>query len=531
MGLDAHVGLATDGGVHLQLPPLDVPVRWVPLREPDGTITSYTWVFGDGTTGSGATVGHTYVAVGAYLATLTVTDNGGATGIQSQSVTVVVNDPPVASFAHDCRGLTCSFDGCRLLDADGTITSRAWSFGDGTTGSGTTVGHPYAAAGTYPVTLTVTDNGGATATQSQSVRVVDNAPPVASFTSACSGLTCTFNGSGSSDSDGTIEHYWWSFGDGAASSGSTASHTYTAAGTYTVWLQVRDSGVGANTSAQSQSVTVANAPPVASFTSACRGLTCSFDGSGSSDADGTITSRAWSFGDETTGSGTTVSHTYAAAGTYPVTLTVTDNGGVTAARNQYVFAAAAGDPVAGVVVSPDGGETWPIGSTQSIRWTSTGFAGNVKIQVSRDGGATWSLIVSSTANDGVHPWKVTGPATTQARIRVTSLTDPTVGDVSNASFTIGGGALTMLAPDGGQVWPIGSTQSIKWTSTGFAGNVKIQVSRDGGTTWSLIVSSTANDGVHPWKVKGPATTQATIRVTSLTDPTVGDVSNADFAIQ
>src|SRR5207247_10379479 len=72
-------------------------------------------------------------------------------------------------------------------------------------------------------------------------------------------------------------------------------------------------------------VVTVNAPPVASFASACSGLTCSFSASGSSDPDGTIASYAWTFGDGTTGAGATTSRTYAAGGSYTVTLTVTDN--------------------------------------------------------------------------------------------------------------------------------------------------------------------------------------------------------------
>jgi len=88
------------------------------------------------------------------------------------------------------------------------------------------------------------------------------------------------------------------------------------------------------------------------------------------------------------------------------------------------------------VTSPNGGEIWPIGSTQVIQWTSSGLTGKVKIQVSRNGGASWSLITASTANDGRFNWTVTGKATTHARIRITSVTDPTVLDVSDADFTI-----------------------------------------------------------------------------------------------
>jgi len=182
------------------------------------------------------------------------------------------------------------------------------------------------------------------------------------------------------------------------------------------------------------------------------------------------------------------------------------------------------------VTSPNGGETWPIGASRAIQWTSVGLTGNVKIEVSRNGGTSWAPVIGSTPNDGTHAWTVTGAATTQARIRITSLTDPTIADVSDANFTIGGGSITVTRPNGREAWPIGSSQTIQWTSTGLTGNVRVEASRNGGTTWALIAGNTSNNGAFNWTVTGPATTQARIRVTSLTDPTVADASDANFTI-
>ena len=81
------------------------------------------------------------------------------------------NQPPTASFIYSCNGLTCSFDASASSDPDGTITSYAWTFGDGTTGSGLTPSRTYASAGTYNVTLTVTDDDNGTNSASRSVTV------------------------------------------------------------------------------------------------------------------------------------------------------------------------------------------------------------------------------------------------------------------------------------------------------------------------------------------------------------------------
>ena len=105
---------------------------------------------------------------------LWVNDDGGAWRAQQQTVVIssVSNAPPVASFTADCTGLTCNFSGLLSTDSDGQITRYAWNFGDGTMGDGTPVGHAYAAPGTYAVTLSVTDNLGATGTRTQTVTAV-----------------------------------------------------------------------------------------------------------------------------------------------------------------------------------------------------------------------------------------------------------------------------------------------------------------------------------------------------------------------
>ncbi len=142
--------------------------------DPDGSIASYEWDFGDGNTDTGETVTHTYAEAGTYTVTLTVTDDDGATDTASQEIDVTSgseNDPPTASFTHDCTDLDCTFDASGSSDPDGSIASYEWDFGDGNTDTGETVTHTYAEAGTYTVTLTVTDDDGATDTASQEIDV------------------------------------------------------------------------------------------------------------------------------------------------------------------------------------------------------------------------------------------------------------------------------------------------------------------------------------------------------------------------
>ena len=219
-------------------------------RDPDGSISAYAWNFGNGTSGSGATPSVTYAAAGTFTATLTVTDNGGATSQASTTVTVTANtQPPVASAGGPYTGtanIAINFTGAASRDPDGSVVSYLWSFGDGTTASGVTAVHSYVAAGTYTVQLTVTDNDGLTNAAATTAQVTDGTglqSPVANPAGPYQGTTSSpvaFDGSASSDPDGTVVSHDWTFGDGGTASGAKPTHAYATAGTYTVELTVTD---------------------------------------------------------------------------------------------------------------------------------------------------------------------------------------------------------------------------------------------------------------------------------------------------
>jgi PKD repeat protein len=165
---------------------------------------------------------------------------------------------------------------------------------------------------------------------------IPNAPPHASFTVSCTGLSCSFDGNGSSDSDGTIASYSWAFGDGATSGGANPTHTYGHTGTYSAALTVTDDR-GASTTV-SQNVAATNLAPTAAFVVSCSSLHCTLDASASADPDGIIATYRWNFGDTTAATVSTASttHDYPKAGAYTVILTVTDNAGASASTSRRI---------------------------------------------------------------------------------------------------------------------------------------------------------------------------------------------------
>ncbi len=108
--------------------------------------------------------------------------------------------------------------------------------------------------------------------------------------------------------------------------------------------------------------------------------------------------------------------------------------GPDASGKDFVATAQAASTI--TVTAPNGGENWTIDTNQAITWTSSNVSGNVKIELSRDGGATYSTLFAATANDGTENWTVAAPASNSALLRITSVNDGSVSDVGNAAFTI-----------------------------------------------------------------------------------------------
>ena len=184
------------------------------------------------------------------------------------------------------------------------------------------------------------------------------------------------------------------------------------------------------------------------------------------------------------------------------------------------------------VTSPNGGEAWSVGSSQSITWSSANVTGNVKLEYSTNGGTGWTTITANTANDGAENWTVPNALTVQGRVRVTSVNETTVKDTSNANFTIQTppATLTVSSPNGGESWTAGTSQAITWSSANLTGSVKLEYSTDGGTSWTTLAATTTNDGTEVWAVPNTPTTEARVRVSSVSTPSVADTSNANFTL-
>ncbi len=244
---------------------------------------------------------------------------------------------------------TIFFDASTSSDPDQQIVSYFWQWGDGDTDTGRQVTHAYEFAGTYGVVLTVSDvYGTSVSTSATAVVIGTSAGPVARFTVSPSnanvGTTIQFNAIASTASSGRrIVSYNFDFGDGRSANGVAVSHQYSEPGSYTVVLVVTDDGGRQGVVSQTVTVDDLNSP-VAAFTvsptSPKAHTAVFFDAAASTVPFGrTIVSYQWNFGDGASGSGAQTSHAFETAGTYTVTLTITDSSGKKSVKSSTVTVA------------------------------------------------------------------------------------------------------------------------------------------------------------------------------------------------
>jgi Tol biopolymer transport system component len=175
---------------------------------------------------------------------------------------------------------------------------------------------------------------------------------------------------------------------------------------------------------------------------------------------------------------------------------------------------------------------WAIGSSQVIAWRHALPRGtSFRVELSRDNGVTWNVIAAAfgdTGSSGNFTWRVTGPATSQARFRVTALGDAAAVDLNDEPIAVSN-PLIQLDGLNDRQWAIGSTQTIRYAhNLGARVPLALELSRDGGRTWSVIAENVrtngSQSGTWDWTVTGPAAGKASIRVRAASGLTAGTLS-------
>jgi hypothetical protein len=189
------------------------------------------------------------------------------------------------------------------------------------------------------------------------------------------------------------------------------------------------------------------------------------------------------------------------------------------------------------LTSPNGAESWIVGTEHNITWTSIGTNGsvhnNLTLQYSTNGGSSWTNIATGEANDGTYSWSVADTVSTACRIKIFDASRAETVDTSDANFAISSPTLTITSPNGAEQWVIGTQHNITWTSVGSisANNLKLEYSSDGGSTWTTITTGEVNDGSYAWTVPDTVSGTCKVRITDTgRSDTPQDTSDGVFAI-
>jgi len=298
-------------------------------------ITDWDWNFGDGLYSTFQNPSHTYMGVGTFPVTLTITDIYG--DISTVSHTITIKDLPVAFFSFDTPD--CLNNSIQFTDlsnpTDGYIQQWIWDFNDGSPAvtvispADPNVKHIFPVTGTFNVSLTVI-NSVNSCVNTIAIPVTVLPGPLANFHFAgkCEDQAVNFTDASSANGAGNIVAWSWNFGDNTSGIDNTSNlqdpyHEFKNPGTYNVTLQVTNFNGCTNTI--SKQIVINPHPPVEYTQSTiCLGEPIYFDPDPAITNLPLIASWYWDFGDGVTSNAANTSHIFSAAGDYPVKLKVTD---------------------------------------------------------------------------------------------------------------------------------------------------------------------------------------------------------------
>lgn len=350
-----------------------------------GSVTSYTWSFGDGSQIANViNPNHAYVSSGNYTTVLTAISDQNC--VNSNTMLTVVYPSPNITFSPPgaCVGTAISFTNTSTI-AYGSINSYTWNFGNGNISNSVNPTYSYPASGNYVVILGATSNFGCVTTNTVSLPIYPAATVDFTASSLCHGNTAAFTNT-QSVSSGSVSFWDWDFGNGYFATGQNPGHPYANPGTYTVSLTVTtNSGC---TSSISKPVTIQPRPTVAiSGTNVCLGNQTTF--TNNTTIAGAplnfINQWLWEFGDNTTHTIQVPAHTYSTHGTYVVTLTAISNQQCSSTGTTLVTT----HPLPNISFSPP----------SACVNTAIQFTNNTSIPVGSIAGYTWHLGSNVTSND------------------------------------------------------------------------------------------------------------------------------------
>ncbi|WP_165390189.1 PKD domain-containing protein [Thalassococcus sp. S3] len=325
--------------------PIETEVLFVTLdasgsSDADGDALIYRWDFGDGSPPAfGEVVDHAYPRSGVFPVTLRVDDGTGlsnATAIDATTVTIKARPVADAGGNRDvCSGEPILFDASGSLDPDGGLLLYSWDFGDG---SGSDLINPtktYEEPGVYPVTLRIQNETGTSwGSDIDRIAALVREGPLANAgkdMTVCTNQPVRFDGSGSTDADGAVNAFSWTFGDGGTASGERPEYLFKAPGNYAVTLTITGEAMGAcsplDTDVVNVEVVAAPELQIRGAERAAAGLPADFKAQLSDLGGATPIGFDWTFSDGATATGDDVRHTFAEPGEHFIAVTVQLAGG------------------------------------------------------------------------------------------------------------------------------------------------------------------------------------------------------------